>query len=293
MAHPATGSRVVTTECKIWHNSAMIASWSAAEPAQGGALVASAVQAVATGSTNTINPCATPPVREPPPPPSPLTFTPDKAFTVVDFPWATCPMVPMLMVACREMISGVSGDSTETSMCRFCFRRPSCPHHNTARRSSHTHQQPTLSARDMARVRSRLDPPGQQTKTRLRLENKNVAAASPHQQHNDAEKQTRCTPLPRVQLQQLTAPRIVSEPLGAPAPAAGAALEASIRCVRASPVGTKMRPGQCCRGSLLEATLLLPSRTPNHTMSAEDEKPTVEDVDGSDSDDVPGIASTI
>ena len=118
------------------------------------------------------NPCATPPVRVPPPPPPPLTFTPDKAFTVVDFPWATCPMVPMLMVACREMISGVSGDSTETSMCRFCFRRPSCPHHNTARRSSHTHQQPTLSARDMARVRSRLDPPGQQTKTRLRLENK-------------------------------------------------------------------------------------------------------------------------
>ena len=27
--------------------------------------------------------------------------TPDIAFTTVDFPWATCPMVPTLMVACR------------------------------------------------------------------------------------------------------------------------------------------------------------------------------------------------
>lgn len=31
------------------------------------------------------------------------------ALTRVDFPWATWPIVPMLIVACREMISGFSG----------------------------------------------------------------------------------------------------------------------------------------------------------------------------------------
>ena len=40
-----------------------------------------------------------------------LTLTPEIARTKVDLPWATWPMVPMLMVAWREMISGVSGVS--------------------------------------------------------------------------------------------------------------------------------------------------------------------------------------
>jgi hypothetical protein len=31
------------------------------------------------------------------------------ALTNVDLPCATCPIVPMLIVACLEMISGVSG----------------------------------------------------------------------------------------------------------------------------------------------------------------------------------------
>lgn len=42
-------------------------------------------------------------------------WTPEIAFTTVDFPWATCPMVPMLMVACREMTSGERGVSFEMS----------------------------------------------------------------------------------------------------------------------------------------------------------------------------------
>lgn len=42
--------------------------------------------------------------------------TPEMAFTTVDFPWATWPMVPMLMVACRAIISGVNGESVEVSM---------------------------------------------------------------------------------------------------------------------------------------------------------------------------------
>lgn len=42
-------------------------------------------------------------------------WTPEIAFTTVDFPCATCPMVPMLMVACREMTSGDSGVSFEMS----------------------------------------------------------------------------------------------------------------------------------------------------------------------------------
>lgn len=42
-------------------------------------------------------------------------WTPEIAFTTVDFPWATCPIVPMLMVACREMTSGESGVSFEMS----------------------------------------------------------------------------------------------------------------------------------------------------------------------------------
>lgn len=42
-------------------------------------------------------------------------WTPEIAFTTVDFPWATCPIVPMLMVACREITSGESGVSFEMS----------------------------------------------------------------------------------------------------------------------------------------------------------------------------------
>lgn len=42
-------------------------------------------------------------------------FTPLIALTTVDLPWATWPMVPMLMVACLEMTSGVSGVSVEGS----------------------------------------------------------------------------------------------------------------------------------------------------------------------------------
>lgn len=41
--------------------------------------------------------------------------TPEMAFTTVDFPWATCPIVPILMVACREMTSGDKGVSLVTS----------------------------------------------------------------------------------------------------------------------------------------------------------------------------------
>lgn len=37
--------------------------------------------------------------------------TPDMAFTTVDLPWATWPIVPMLMVACREITSGDNGVS--------------------------------------------------------------------------------------------------------------------------------------------------------------------------------------
>jgi hypothetical protein len=29
-----------------------------------------------------------------------IVWTPEIAFTTVDFPWATCPMVPILIVAC-------------------------------------------------------------------------------------------------------------------------------------------------------------------------------------------------
>lgn len=42
-------------------------------------------------------------------------WTPEIAFTTVDLPWATCPIVPMLMVACREMTSGDRGVSFEMS----------------------------------------------------------------------------------------------------------------------------------------------------------------------------------
>lgn len=41
--------------------------------------------------------------------------TPEIAFTTVDLPCATCPIVPMLIVACLAIISGDSGDSVETS----------------------------------------------------------------------------------------------------------------------------------------------------------------------------------
>lgn len=35
--------------------------------------------------------------------------TPEMALTTVDFPWATWPIVPMLIVAWREITSGESG----------------------------------------------------------------------------------------------------------------------------------------------------------------------------------------
>lgn len=41
--------------------------------------------------------------------------TPEIAFTTVDFPWATCPMVPMFIVACLDITSGDKADSLVTS----------------------------------------------------------------------------------------------------------------------------------------------------------------------------------
>lgn len=41
--------------------------------------------------------------------------TPDMAFTTVDLPCATCPIVPMLIVACLAMISGDRGVRADTS----------------------------------------------------------------------------------------------------------------------------------------------------------------------------------
>lgn len=41
--------------------------------------------------------------------------TPDIAFTTVDLPCATCPIVPMLIVACLAIISGDKGVSTDIS----------------------------------------------------------------------------------------------------------------------------------------------------------------------------------
>ena len=38
-----------------------------------------------------------------------LTFCSETALTRVDLPCATCPIVPMLIVACLEIISGLSG----------------------------------------------------------------------------------------------------------------------------------------------------------------------------------------
>lgn len=37
-------------------------------------------------------------------------WTPEIAFTTVDLPCATWPIVPMLIVACREITSGDSGE---------------------------------------------------------------------------------------------------------------------------------------------------------------------------------------
>ncbi len=37
--------------------------------------------------------------------------TPDKDLTTVDLPWATWPIVPILIVACRLMTEGVNGDN--------------------------------------------------------------------------------------------------------------------------------------------------------------------------------------
>lgn len=41
--------------------------------------------------------------------------TPEMAFTTVDFPWATCPIVPILIVACLDITSGDRADSFVTS----------------------------------------------------------------------------------------------------------------------------------------------------------------------------------
>ena len=53
-------------------------------------------------------------------------FVPDTALTKVDLPCATCPIVPMLIVAYLEMISGLRGvtfdGSNPTSVCLAkCF----------------------------------------------------------------------------------------------------------------------------------------------------------------------------
>ncbi len=42
-------------------------------------------------------------------------LTPDTALTTVDFPCATCPTVPTLMVACRLMTCGASEVSVSMS----------------------------------------------------------------------------------------------------------------------------------------------------------------------------------
>lgn len=42
--------------------------------------------------------------------------TPEIALTTVDLPCATCPMVPMLIVAWREITSGESGLSSVASI---------------------------------------------------------------------------------------------------------------------------------------------------------------------------------
>lgn len=41
--------------------------------------------------------------------------TPEMALTTVDLPCATWPIVPILMVACREITSGESADNFEMS----------------------------------------------------------------------------------------------------------------------------------------------------------------------------------
>ena len=42
---------------------------------------------------------------------------PDIALTTVDFPCATCPIVPMLIVACLEITSGDNGVSSSIQIC--------------------------------------------------------------------------------------------------------------------------------------------------------------------------------
>jgi hypothetical protein len=52
------------------------------------------------------------------------TCTPDIAFTTVDFPWATWPIVPMLIVAWRPITSGDKGVNLEgSSVSRSCLGR--------------------------------------------------------------------------------------------------------------------------------------------------------------------------
>lgn len=41
--------------------------------------------------------------------------TPEMAFTTVDFPWATCPIVPIFIVACLLITSGDKAVSFVTS----------------------------------------------------------------------------------------------------------------------------------------------------------------------------------
>lgn len=55
-------------------------------------------------------------------------WTPESALTTVDLPCATCPMVPMLMVACLEITSGERGVSLLVSrLARSCLARCACP----------------------------------------------------------------------------------------------------------------------------------------------------------------------
>ena len=52
-------------------------------------------------------------------------LSPVRLFTTVDFPCATCPIVPTLIVACLEITSGDNGVSFEISnVSRFWIARP-------------------------------------------------------------------------------------------------------------------------------------------------------------------------
>ena len=52
-------------------------------------------------------------------------LTPEIALTTVDFPCATCPIVPTLIVACLDITSGVKGDRIPKSrVARDCSFKP-------------------------------------------------------------------------------------------------------------------------------------------------------------------------